>query len=192
MENAYAIPVVVKDLLLRSTDEHKVVDYFLTKTSQIHITPKVRLKCQFGCEAYGRRKLCPPSESLTPQECRDYLGDYDRAIIVRFPPIVDEDAARARQALLLELEWAAMRSNCPFALAVFPTHCRQCAECAGEGPCTNRVRARPSTTALCIDILGTLALHNRPQFILSSPHDTPGRDGPASPEFYYVGLLFLD
>jgi predicted metal-binding protein len=51
----------------------------------------VRLKCQFGCDGYGQCLVCPPY-TPTPQQMREVLDSYCRAILIHFEPQADVKA----------------------------------------------------------------------------------------------------
>jgi len=42
----------------------------------------VRLKCQFGCAYFNKSHCCPPN-TPTPQQMREVLDCYARAVLVR-------------------------------------------------------------------------------------------------------------
>ncbi|UYP44663.1 hypothetical protein NEF87_000948 [Candidatus Lokiarchaeum ossiferum] len=159
-------------------------DYTLFSMDKLIITPKVRLKCMYGCQNYGIQRKCPPNDTLSPVQCIKYLKDYSNALLIRFVPDQDFGAPINAQSILLEIERKAMLNNLRFALAVFPTHCHQCDLCHISQECAKPLQARPSISSLCIDILGTLEKLGLQQKILTS------KDQPK--EFYYLGLILLE
>lgn len=159
-------------------------DYTLFSMEKLIITPKVRLKCMYGCKNYGIQRKCPPNDTLSPEQCKNYLKEYSTVLLVRFVPERDFSAPVNSQSILLEIERKAMLNNLRFALAVFPTHCHQCELCNISQECEKPLHARPSISSLCIDILGTLEKLGLQQKILMS------KDQPK--EFYYLGLILLE
>ncbi len=159
-------------------------DYKVFEMDTLLVTPKVRLKCMYGCKNFGFQRKCPPNDTLSPEQCKLYLKDYSHAILLRFVPDQAFNVPPHVQTILLELEKKAMLSNFRFALAIFPTHCHQCDSCLIDQECGNPLQARPSVSSLCIDIMGTLENLGLQQKILQS------KDHPQ--EFYYIGLVLLE
>jgi predicted metal-binding protein len=162
----------------------KIHDFTFIDVQKIIITPKVRLKCMNGCPNYNTAKKCPPNETLTPEQCKSYLGEYSRGIILRFYPDQNQLCSPQVQTDLLELERQAFLLNNPFALAIFPKHCEQCGECFKSDMCKNPIKSRFSVSSMCIDILGTMANLGFGQSILTGKQPTN--------EWYYIGLVLID
>ncbi len=162
----------------------RIHDYHFFRIKKLLITPKVRLKCMNGCPNYGITKKCPPTETLSPEQCKAYLGEYKVGLILRFYPDKKQLCPEQVQTDLLELEQQAFLLNNPFALAIFPRHCTQCEACANNEPCRNPVKSRFSVSSMCIDILGTIAGLGIGQKILT---DKQPRD-----QWYYIGLVLID
>ena len=162
----------------------EIFDFHIVSMKDLIITPKVRFKCMNGCENYGKLRKCPPKETLSPEECKSYLLEYSKVILIRFKPQNDNSIDPNVQKTLLALEKEAFLSNYRFGVAVFPTHCHQCENCSIQSSCENLLHARPSITSLCIDILGTLENLNLGQKIL--------RNKTNPQKFYYVGMLLLE
>jgi len=53
------------------------------KADDIVVSDWVRLKCQYGCDGYGKRLTCPPY-SPKPEEFRGILESYESAMLLRF------------------------------------------------------------------------------------------------------------
>lgn len=99
---------------------------------------RARWKCKFGCTYYGRPS-CPPN---VPDfdECLKFVRSYSEALLFRFK---SKDVKKI-QEFMLEAERSV---KLPFALSTFPTSCMLCNECKG---CQ---KARPTLSALCIDVV---------------------------------------
>jgi predicted metal-binding protein len=137
----------------------------------------------YGCPNFNQRKKCPPHDTLSPTECREYISEYTNAILIRFKPDEHSLPPKHDQSLLLEIERQSFLWNYRFALSFFPHHCEMCKTCSLEKPCNNPIKARPSVSSYCIDVLGTLDKMGLIQKIVSSKE---------KPEpFYYVGLILL-
>jgi len=182
--NLSKIESKITELLQNWQTAGKIHDFFLVDLEKIVITPKVRIKCMYGCQSYGKMKKCPPTDTLSPEECQKYLISYRKAVIMRFSPERDQTPPPNNQALLLELEREIFLADFPFALAIFPHHCVMCNDCKLDQPCKNPMKSRPSISSLCIDILGTLQGLGITQQILEDK--TPKK------EWYYIGMVLID
>jgi len=182
--NLTKIEPKITELLQNWQKAGKIHDFFLVDLAKLIITPKVRMKCMYGCENYGKMKKCPPTDTLSPEECQKYLTQYRKAVIVRFSPERDQTPPPNNQALLLELERIIFLADFPFALAIFPHHCVMCKECKLGEPCKFPMKSRPSISSLCIDILGSLQGLGIIQQILEDK--TPNTD------WFYIGLVLID
>ena len=98
----------------------------------------VRLKCQFGCDGYGRCRTCPP-DSPTPRQTRRLLDEYARAILLRRGPhtVYDEHdqhyVALRRTAADLERELFLAGHHKAWSMSNGP--CDVCDVCDREQPC---------------------------------------------------------
>jgi len=52
-------------------------------TDLIVVADWVRLKCRYGCRAYGKHLCCPPF-APSPEEMRRVVSEYKTAILARF------------------------------------------------------------------------------------------------------------
>jgi predicted metal-binding protein len=159
-------------------------DYHFFDVKKLIITPKVRLKCMNGCPNYNTAKKCPPNDTLPPEQCKSYIGEYSHGVLLRFYPDQNQLCPTQVQKDLLELERQAFLLNNPFALAIFPKHCSQCEKCSKTDPCNNPMNARFSVSSMCIDILGTMTKLNIGQSILTGKQTTS--------KWYYIGLVLID
>lgn len=165
-----------------SKNRPRYFDYYFASRETLIISPKVRLKCIYGCPNYNVAKKCPPEDTLTFEQCKSYLETYQSVLYVRFKPLnflCPKDA----QDILLELEREAMLVNLRFALAIFPKHCDQCSNCKKGTACKDPSRSRGSVSSFCIDIMGSLEKMGLPQKILQSKDDVQ--------EWYYTGIVML-
>lgn len=70
-------------------------DLRLISTDIIKTAAWVRLKCRYGCKAYGRHLSCPPY-SPTPEETEKVLNDYEHAVLVEFTGLPEETSVDPR------------------------------------------------------------------------------------------------
>jgi predicted metal-binding protein len=169
-------------ILKAAINANRIHDYYFAHRESLIITPKVRLKCIYGCPNYNVSKKCPPEETLTFEQCKSYLDTYQSCIIVRFKPI-NNLCPKDAQDFLLEVERQAMLLNMRFALAIFPKHCEQCNSCKKGIPCKDPIRSRGSVSSICIDIMGSLENIGLSQKILQTKDKAQ--------DWYYIGLVLL-
>ena len=125
--------------------------------SKIITSEWVRLKCQFGCDAYGSRRTCPPL-SPTPSLTRRMLKDFSGAIFValRVPNGgVERKLRRKGRRLLGLLERQLFLDGYYSAFAMGFGPCNLCPSCDLTLDCKHPEIARPSMEACGIDVYAT-------------------------------------
>src|SRR5208283_4791313 len=108
-----------------------------THAKQIHpssvvTAPWVRLKCQFGCPGYGRGLCCPPY-TPTPDQTRNILDSYKRAILFHIEVKGTEGKQEGYKKYLdrlVELEGEMFKDQYYKAFLFLAGPCRQCEKCA--------------------------------------------------------------
>ncbi len=124
------------------------VEAKLIDAKDIVVADWVRLKCQFGCGAYGKVLTCPPY-SPTPQQMKQILSGYSTAILMQ---VADESTAT--QDMVANLERAAFLQGHYRAFGVALGPCQRCEKCNLKN-CTYPRLARPSMEACGIDVYAT-------------------------------------
>ncbi len=117
--------------------------------AEVETAAWVRLKCQFGCDGYGQCLVCPPY-TPTPDQTRQVLDSYRRAILIHFDPETEIKATVVdlEREIFLRGAWKA------FALGAGP--CYFCESCILKpGQCRHADRARPAMEACGIDVYAT-------------------------------------
>ncbi|MCX8183954.1 MAG: DUF2284 domain-containing protein [Crenarchaeota archaeon] len=118
------------------------------KASDVMVRDWVRLKCQYGCDGYGKRLTCPPY-SPAPEQMRRILSGYSSAILLRFEPSW-ENVHR----VVARLEREAFLSGYYSALGLASGPCPFCTKCNLKS-WSHPERARPSMEACGIDVYAT-------------------------------------
>jgi predicted metal-binding protein len=145
----------------------------------------VRMKCRFGCPDFGRAAACPPN---TPEveACRRFFAEYAHGLIFHFevPALHDEErrawSVRTNRALV-DLERDVFLAGYPRAFALFTDACHLCESCMPErAACKEPASARPSATAMAVDVFGSARRLGYPIQVLT---DT------AAPADYFAFLL---
>ena len=136
----------------------------------------VRLKCQFGCDVYGRCLVCPPF-TPTLQQMRKVLDAYGRAVLIHFAPDAEIKAvvAELERDFFLRGAWKA------FGLGAGP--CYFCEECnVEEEQCRHPDRARPAMEACGIDVFSTVKKAGFPIEVVRTTRQCPN----------YYALILID
>lgn len=115
----------------------------------IVVSSWVRLKCQFGCDGYGKCLTCPPF-SPTPEETAKIIKEYKKAILIHG----DEHTDISKIAVYLEREIFLAGYYKAFGMGAGP--CELCGDCDVGKPCKKPYLARPSMEANGIDVFQTV------------------------------------
>ena len=153
-----------------------VRDVCIISASDVETAAWVRLKCQFGCEGYGQCLVCPPY-TPTPQQMREVLDSYTRAVLIHFTPEahVKATVAELEREIFLRGAWKA------FALGAGP--CDFCKTCkVDELWCRHSRRARPSMEACGIDVFSTVKKAGLPIEVVKTTRQCPN----------FYGLILID
>lgn len=139
--------------------QHGAAEAKIIDPAAVVVSEAVVLKCRYGCPEYGQWRTCPPHAPV-PDQTRRLLGEYHRAVLVRFAaklsrgrqtPIMKEP-----QRALAALERDLARRGLRRALALAMGRCWQCDACQLEpGRCLHPEVARPSMEACGIDVFTT-------------------------------------
>jgi len=124
------------------------------RAEDIVISDWVRLKCQYGCDGYGKRLTCPP-HSPSPEEFGRVLDDYDWAILMKFEPKAPEYEWEGPHEVAVKLEREAFLSGYHSAFALGSGPCPYCEEC-NLRECVHPRLARPSMEACGFDVYATV------------------------------------
>ena len=112
---------------------------------------RVRWKCMFGCDYYGKRKSCPPFVPEIP-ETEKFLKSYNTAFLfmVKFEKF-DEymDTKKEIQKFLVEIE-GKLVTDYPLGFTLFPGGCDLCDEC--KFPEYEKCQARPTVSSMGLKI----------------------------------------
>ncbi len=142
----------------------------------VETAPWVRLKCQFGCDGYGQCLVCPPF-TPTPEQMRQVLNAYGRAILIHFERHADVKATvvELEREIFLRGAWKA------FGLGAGPCYlCKSCAKKIGD--CRHAEQARPAMEACGIDVFSTVRKAGYPIEVVKSSRQCPD----------YYGLVLVD
>jgi len=165
-----------KELCQAARKTAGVIDARLISPANVETAAWVRLKCQFGCGGYGQCLVCPPF-TPTPQEMRQILDSYKRAILIHCQPDADIKAivVKIEKTVFLKGAWKA------FGLGAGPCYfCKQCA--VEKRECRHPEQARPAMEACGIDVFSTVRKFGFPIEVIKSKRQCPN----------YYGLILVD
>jgi predicted metal-binding protein len=165
-----------KELCELAKGKTGVLDARIISPSKVITAAWVRLKCQFGCDGFGQCLVCPPF-TPTPEQMRNVLDDYRRAVLLHCLPDADVKAiaAELERKIFLLGHWKA------FGLGAGP--CYFCEECNLKGKqCRHADRARPSMEACGIDVFSTVKKAGFPIEVVRNIRQCPN----------YYGLVLVD
>jgi predicted metal-binding protein len=148
----------------------------IIRPADVETAAWVRLKCQFGCDGYGRCLTCPPY-SPSPNETRAILDCYKRAVLLHFDSYANtkRTVAQLERAVFLSGAWKA------FGFGAGP--CNFCKTCPIEDrQCRHSELARPSMEACGIDVYSTVRKAGLPIEVVKTHRQCPN----------YYGLLLVD
>jgi predicted metal-binding protein len=128
----------------------------LIKAKQVVVSNWVRLKCQFGCDAYGTCLTCPPY-SPTPEYTRHMLKEYKAGIFFtyKYPAVKERKERRSIRRILAVLEREIFLDGYHKAFAMGAGPCNLCPSCDVKNSCLHTEQARPSLEACGIDVYKT-------------------------------------
>ncbi len=141
--------------------QHGFTDYRWLNPKDIVVSQWVRMKCQFGCEEYGRTASCPPN---TPSvvECERFFREYNRAAVFHFEKKVPRPEDRHAWSKdinleLIKLEKDVFLAGYHKAFLLFMDSCSICPECPGSRTsCKEPKLSRPGADALAMDVFATV------------------------------------
>ena len=121
----------------------------------------VRMKCIFGCGAYGKSGCCPPNVPSVA-ECRVFFQNYSRIAVFHVAKRVAKpedrfDWSREMNRKLLDVEKAVFLAGNHKTFLLFMDECRLCPVCPGiRAECKNPKLARPSPESFAVDVFTTV------------------------------------
>jgi predicted metal-binding protein len=142
-------------------EKHEFRDFSWIDPTEIVVSQWVRLKCEFGCEDYGRA-ACPPNlPSIS--ECQDFFREYTDAWVFRFTKKSDDtqqlkEWMKQIETRLLGLERDVFLQGHVKAFMLLASNCNLCSDCADNREnCKHKKLARPTPEGLGVDVFSTVS-----------------------------------
>ena len=142
------------------TRKLEFTDFKWVDPKDIIVAHWVRMKCEFGCDDYGKAR-CPPNVPSVA-ECRGFFQEYTTALIIRFHFDAEKGnypkvLSRKLYDTLLELERVVFLNGFHKAFVFNQSCCSICKECAQKkADCKHPEKQRPSPEAFGVDVYGTV------------------------------------
>lgn len=161
-------------------DDHAFGDFKWIDPHEIVFSQWVRLKCQFGCDSYGRLAACPPN-TPSVEECMRFFSEYTHAIVLHFQKIAPDKVERKKWSTainrrLIKLEADVFMAGYPKAFLLFMATCGMCAECVpNQAECKLPKVARPTAEGMAVDVYTTVRILGYPIQVLTDPNQTMNR-----------------
>ena len=139
---------------LRLAKEKGIDHAVVIETSKVFTALWVRMKCQYGCRFYNNSLCCPP-RTPKPEEMRQILDSYSRAILLHKLWKGGVRDIKSFNESVVAVELALFFDGYYKALGLGSGPCRICEKCNIKGGCLHIDRARPSMEACGIDVFKT-------------------------------------
>jgi predicted metal-binding protein len=150
------------------------LDARVIDAESVSVAAWVRLKCRYGCGGYGSSLCCPPN-SPTPEETREVLRGYRRALLIH------RKTQEGLTAMMVALERELFLGGHYKAFALGSGPCTLCRECSLDH-CAHAGQARPSMEACGIDVFATARANGFPIEVVTTPDSDRN----------HFGLLLVD
>jgi predicted metal-binding protein len=160
--------------------KHGCTDFKWIDPRDIVTAQWVRVKCMYGCEDYAHRACCPPNAPSVP-ECRQFLDEYDTAVMFHFAKAGDNLDERRKwgrkvNRSLVSLEREVFLLGHERAFMLLMGTCSLCKTCTGaREDCKHPSLARPTVDAMAIDVYSTVRKYGFPIQVLTDYSQTTNR-----------------
>lgn len=137
--------------------------------SKIVVKDWTKLKCQFGCDSYGKNWACPPLGE-GPEVLRKSIKDYKYALLVEGRTSTVAGQKKFMKAVL-GFEKKLFLANYYKAFALMPGPCGICKTCTRPKPCRYPHMLRPEMAGMGVDVFATLKKLNVSMKVLDKPQE---------------------
>jgi len=161
--------------------DHALEDFKWIHPRTIIVGEWVRMKCNYGCGGYGKRKTCPPYVPSV-EECRKFFKEYQHGLLFHFAkrfkdPEMRHPWSREVNQRMLGLEREVFLSGYQKAFVFPQATCRLCKNCKGGNECRLPYQARPTLEAFGVDVYGTARMMGYPIQVVKDYQDEMNRYG---------------
>ena len=163
-------------------EDHGFGDFKWINPKEVVIGNWVRMKCQYGCDRYGRKGCCPP-EVPSVADCRGFFDEYKLGLLlhsaIKFKnPELRHRWGQKMQKKAVALEREVFLADFPKTFVFPPAPCNLCNACPGnKRECKLPNIARPSLEAFAVDVYGTARKMRYQIHVLKGYHEEMNRFG---------------
>lgn len=142
----------------------------------------VRMKCNYGCPGYGKRKTCPPYVPSV-EECMRFFKEFKHGLFFHFAkkfkdPEMRHPWSKEVNQRMLDLEREVFLSGYHKAFVFTQAPCRLCKNCTGTAEdCSQPYLSRPTLEAFGVDVYGTARMMGYPIQVVKDYHEEMNRYG---------------
>ncbi|MHC4728024.1 MAG: DUF2284 domain-containing protein [Planctomycetota bacterium] len=171
-----------RELCKVAKQKPNVVDARIISPTDVETAAWVRLKCKFGCDGYGQTLVCPPY-TPTPQQMREVLDSYKRAVLIHFEKTKVKSTEDEIKTTVVELERDYFLRGAWKVFGLGAGSCSLCKECnLKEQLCRHTEQTRPAMEACGIDVFSTVKKVGFPIEVVRTRGQCPN----------YYGLILVD
>jgi predicted metal-binding protein len=169
-------------LIEKAAKSHGFDDFKWIQPKTVVTGNWVRIKCQFGCDWYGKRGCCPP-EVPSVADCRRFFDEYRAGLLLHFAikfkhPELRHRWGREMQRKAAALEREVFLANFPKAFVFAPSPCILCSPCPGNRrECKLPHIGRPTLEAFAVDVYSTAHKAGYPIHVLKGYQEEMNRFG---------------
>ena len=161
---------------------HGLKDFKWMDPGKIVIGEWVRMKCNYGCPGYGKRKTCPPYVPSV-EECTRFFKEYKKGLFFHFAkkfkdPEMRHPWSKEINQKMLDLERKVFLSGYQKAFVFPQAPCRLCKNCTADSQeCRQPYQSRPTLEAFGVDVYTTARKLGYPIQVVKDFHDEMNRYG---------------
>ena len=166
----------------KMADAQGLKDFKWIRPRSVVLGEWVRMKCNYGCGGYGKRKTCPP-DVPSVEECTKFFGEYQHGLLFHFAKKLKNPEMRHSWSgeinrRMLDLEKKVFLSGFQKAFMFPMAPCRLCTRCAGDkGGCRRPSEARPTLEAFGVDVFSTARMMGYPIQVVKNYQEEMNRYG---------------
>jgi predicted metal-binding protein len=138
------------------------------------------MKCEYGCDWYGKSCSCPPHVPAI-SECREFIAEYTHVALLHWMTAVRKAEDRFPWSVetnerLLRAEREVFLAGYPRAFVMFVHDCRRCDSCArSKLDCRHPETLRPVPEAMGVDVFSTAKMCGLPIKVVTDYAETMNR-----------------
>ncbi|MFX0182576.1 MAG: DUF2284 domain-containing protein [Candidatus Hodarchaeota archaeon] len=136
-------------------------DFKWIDPAEIVVSHWVRMKCIYGCPAYGQKASCPPNNPSV-SDCEKFFHEYKEAVVFHFEKQFEDPEDRHEwtktiNLKLIDLEKEVFLAGNVKAFLLVMDSCEICHDCTKvRADCKHPKLSRPTPEGMAIDVYTTV------------------------------------